>query len=95
MHSMTFLTAECKENQPNLHKDHLQQDKGDMNVMTLIITGDEMWVCVSCYNIASVFTMEVRIIPQTEKSTTQHSKCEEHTHGFLRLSRWDALGVCS
>jgi hypothetical protein len=41
---MTFLTAELQENQANLHKDLLQQDKADMNVIKLIIAGDEVWI---------------------------------------------------
>lgn len=44
IHFMTFLTAELQENQANLHKDLLQQDKADMNVIKLIIAGDEVWI---------------------------------------------------
>lgn len=46
LHSITSLTAALQENQANLHKDLSQQDKVDMKVMKLIMTGDEMWVYV-------------------------------------------------
>jgi hypothetical protein len=93
---MTFLTDELQVNQANLHKDLLQQDEGDIKIIKLTITGDEMWIYlyhVTQHNIS--LTMEVRIIPWTEKSTIQHTKCEEQTDCFIRLSRWDELRVCS
>jgi hypothetical protein len=41
---MTFLTVKQQENQANLHKELLQQDEADMNIIKLITTGDEMWI---------------------------------------------------
>jgi hypothetical protein len=93
---MTFLTDELQENQANLHKDFLQQDEVDMKIIKLTITGDEMWIYlyhIIQHNIS--LTMEIRIIPWTEKSTIQHTECKEQTDCFLQLSRWDALRVCS
>jgi hypothetical protein len=92
IHSMTFLTVDQQENQANLHRDLLQEDEADMK---LIITRDEMWLYLYHITHSTSLTMEVRIIPRTEKSTIQHIECEEHTDCFLKLSRWDASGVCS
>lgn len=49
---------------------------------------------VQCCNKASIFTMQVKITPNTEKSKTEQITCEDHAN-FLQLWMFDELQAYS